>query len=251
MSARLAATIMIFRQHSTGPQVLLLKRSRQVGFFPSAWVFPGGRVDDNDTDFPTRGQVDGLDNTAFAVAAVREAFEEAGIWLGEGIPSTALRDALNARQGTLPIDGSLVANLDLIRQWSWWITPDTEPKRYDTRFFLCQIPLDESLEIIPDASETVEARWLTPSEAVKLHEQDELFMAPPTYLTLLEIQDLATVEEIWHHADSRVIEPIQPVHDKSVTPMQICLPTHPNHPSQTPFVGCASVTLRKLHWVRL
>ena len=185
-----------------------------------------------------------------AVAAVRLAFEEAVICLGEGIPSTALRDALNARQGTLPIDGSLVANLDLIRQWSWWITPDTEPKRYDTRFFLCQIPLDESLEIIPDASETVEARWLTPSEAVKLHEQDELFMAPPTYLTLLEIQDLATVEEIWHHADSRSIEAIQPVHDKSVTPMRVGYLPIQNHPSQTPFVGCASVTLRKLHWVR-
>ena len=50
MSLRPAATVMIFRQSDTGPEVLLLQRSRQVGFFPSAWVFPGGRVDDTDAD---------------------------------------------------------------------------------------------------------------------------------------------------------------------------------------------------------
>ena len=52
MSLRPAATVMIFRQAPSGPEVLLLQRSRQVGFFPSAWVFPGGRVDDTDSLFP-------------------------------------------------------------------------------------------------------------------------------------------------------------------------------------------------------
>ena len=136
MSLRPAATVMVFRQSDTGPEVLLLQRSRQVGFFPSAWVFPGGRVDDADVDFPVLGSVEGV-NAAFGVAAVRETFEEAGIWLGEGTPSQELRDALNSRTGKLPLDGSLRADLTQLRQWSWWITPDTEPKRYDTRFFVC------------------------------------------------------------------------------------------------------------------
>lgn len=250
MSLRFAATVMIFRQHPTGPQVLLLKRSRQVGFFPSAWVFPGGRVDESDAHFPTIGSVMGLDDVSFAVAAVRETFEEAGIWLGSGTPSADLRAALNQRTGRLPLDGSLVADLDQIRQWSWWITPDTEPKRYDTRFFLCTVPYDPTQEIVPDASETVEARWLTPAEAIRLHLADELFMAPPTYLTLLDLQDFATATEIWHHASERVIQAIQPVHDKTVQPMEICLPTHPNHPEIEPFVGCRSVRLNNLHWER-
>ncbi len=249
MSLRPAATIMIFRQSPNGPEVLLLQRSRQVGFFPSAWVFPGGRVDETDADFPVIGSVLGVDN-AFGVAAVREAFEEAGLWLGEGVPSQDLRDGLNNRTGKLPLDGSLKADLRQIRQWSWWITPDTEPKRYDTRFFVCTVPYDPEVEVIPDASETVEARWLTPTEAVSLHESDQLFMAPPTYLTLLDLVEFATVDAIWVTASSQTVEPIQPVHDKSVKPMQICLPTHPKHTKQTPDLGCQSVTLDGLHWVR-
>ena len=249
MSLRPAATVMIFRQSPKGPEVLLLQRSRQVGFFPSAWVFPGGRVDDTDADFPVIGAVDGVDN-AFGVAAVREAFEEAGIWLGEGIPNNALRDALNNRTGKLPLDGSLKADLSQIRQWSWWITPDTEPKRYDTRFFVCIVPYEPDVEIIPDASETVEARWLTPAESIRLHEADELFMAPPTYLTLLEMCEFTNVGDIWEHANTQAVEAIQPIHDKTVKPMEICLPTHPNHPLSSPDLGCMSVSLDGLHWVR-
>ena len=249
MSLRPAATVMIFRQSDTGPEVLLLQRSRQVGFFPSAWVFPGGRVDDTDVDFPVLGSVGGVADS-FGVAAVREAFEEAGIWLGEGTPSPNLRDALNNRTGKLPLDGSLKADLTQIRQWSWWITPDTEPKRYDTRFFVCIVPYDPGIEIVPDASETVEACWLTPTDATRLHLTDELFMAPPTYLTLLDMCHFTTTEEIWRQAAIQSVEPIQPVHDKTVKPMEICLPTHPNHPSKTPNLGCVSVSLNGLHWER-
>lgn len=249
MSLRPAATTMIFRQSPNGPEVLLLQRSRQVGFFPSAWVFPGGRVDATDADFPVRGSVDGVE-ACFGVAAVREAFEEAGLWLGEGTPSEDLRDALNERTGQLPLDGSLKADLTLIRQWSWWITPDTEPKRYDTRFFVCVVPYEPDVEIVPDSSETVKAKWLTPLEAIRLHEADGLFMAPPTYLTLLEMQEFTSALEIWEAAAKQEVLPIQPIHDKSVTPMQICLPTHPMHPKKEPNLGCVSVTLEGLHWVR-
>jgi 8-oxo-dGTP pyrophosphatase MutT (NUDIX family) len=249
MSLRPAATTMIFRQSPNGPEVLLLQRSRQLGFFPSAWVFPGGRVDSTDADFPVLGSVEGVENR-FGVAAVREAFEEAGLWLGEGTPSADLRDALNQRTGQLPLDGSLKADLTLIRQWSWWITPDTEPKRYDTRFFVCVVPYEPDVEIVPDASETVEAKWLTPAGAVRLHEADGLFMAPPTYLTLLDMQDFTSTHEVWEAAAEQEVLPIQPIHDKSVKPMQICLPTHPLHPNKEPNLGCVSVTLDGLHWVR-
>ena len=62
---------------------------------------------------------------------------------------------------------------------------------------LCVVPYEPDVDIIPDASETVEARWLTPTEAIRLHEEDELFMAPPTYLTLLDMCHFTTTDEIW------------------------------------------------------
>ena len=53
--AKPAATVMVLRQGAKEPELILLKRSRKVGFFPSAWVFPGGRVDDLDSEFPSIG----------------------------------------------------------------------------------------------------------------------------------------------------------------------------------------------------
>lgn len=251
MTAKLAATVMIFREVEGTPQILMMKRSRQVGFFPSAWVFPGGRVDQADHDFPFEGEVSGLNEKAFAVAAIRETFEEAGLWLGKGIPHPDLRDQLNQRSLSLPMDGSLVADLSRVRQWSWWITPDTEPKRYDTRFFVCCLAEDEASLATPDQSETTEARWFSLAEALDLHHQGNLFMAPPTYLTLLDLAKWTSMQEIWEQAQNREVQAIQPIHDRSVSPMEIGFPGHPKHPSSEKMLDCIGVRLENQRWVLL
>ena len=70
---RPAATVIIVRDGVSGPEILMLRRSRRAGFFPNAWVFPGGRVDAADADVPTVGDVRGapIEDRAFAVAALR------------------------------------------------------------------------------------------------------------------------------------------------------------------------------------
>ena len=205
-------------------------------------------MDNTDSLFPCQGTTVGLDDLSFAVAAVRECFEEAGVWLGKGTPSEALRAQLHSRDGTLPTDGSLVADLDRIRQWSWWITPDTEPKRYDTRFFVCCLDPSEQVHATQDDYETVEVCWITPSKAVERHEAGEMFMAPPTYLTLLELQHLVNVEAVWEMAKDRVILPIQPIHDKRDGALHILLPTHDKHPSKEPDLGGTKVVYQEGRW---
>jgi recombination protein RecT len=248
MSIRLAATILVCRQNHDSPEILMVKRSRKAGFFPNAWVFPGGRVDDSDSLFPSSGKIDGLEDPAFAVAAIRECFEEAGVWLGGGTPDASLRKILNDRTGCLPNDGSLLADLDRIRQWSWWITPDTEPKRYDTRFFVCCLKTDECVEASQDEKETVEFCWIAASDAVNRHRTGHMFMAPPTYITLLELQYCTDVEEIWKLASKRKILPIQPVHKKNKGSLTILLPTHVEHPKNEPDVGGKKIVLEDGVW---
>ena len=128
-TARPAATVMILRDTATGPEVLMLKRSGRAGFFPNAWVFPGGRVDDADGQAQTRGEALGLhfEDRAFGVAAIRETFEEAGVWLGDSPPSQPFRDALNNRSATLADAPDVVADLGRLAMWSWWITPRMSP----------------------------------------------------------------------------------------------------------------------------
>lgn len=244
--AKPAATVMVLRQGVKEPELILLKRSRKVGFFPSAWVFPGGRVDALDSTFPSYGR--GIEDIGkeFAVAAVRECFEEAGFWLGKGRPEANLRGMLNRREGYLPLDGSLVADLDQMRQWSWWITPETEPKRYDTRFFLCCV--DDEQEISHDNEEAVESCWISPRIAAEKHEAGEMFMAPPTYITLLELMSFRHVEEIWEVAGNRNIAPIQPTHFKGNGELEIRFPGHREHPISEQVLEWEKALLRNGRW---
>jgi len=185
--ARPAATIVVLRPASRGPEILMLRRSARAGFFPHAWVFPGGRVDAADAQVPVSGAIEGLPDAerAFAVAAIRECFEESGVWLGGGTPSLTLRDALNAREATLLDAPGLVADLRCLSWISWWITPEVEPKRFDTRFFLTVLQEGAGEEARHDAVETVSSVWITARAALARHAaRDDFFLAPPTFRTL-------------------------------------------------------------------
>jgi 8-oxo-dGTP pyrophosphatase MutT (NUDIX family) len=57
---RPAATIVLLRESSGGTEVLLMRRNRNAGFVPGAYVFPGGRVDGSDATPPVLDLVEGL-----------------------------------------------------------------------------------------------------------------------------------------------------------------------------------------------
>ena len=150
MSLRRATTIILVRDGEAGLEVFLVQRHRRSGFLPSAWVFPGGRVDRSDYDVGTTGG-EGLitrmglpvdDARAHLVAGVRETFEESGVWLGDGGLPEAMRAPL--ARGELRLSELLerhgaAVNLSRVELWSWWITPEAEPRRYDTRFLVARI----------------------------------------------------------------------------------------------------------------
>jgi 8-oxo-dGTP pyrophosphatase MutT (NUDIX family) len=62
-----AATVVVLRDGAQGPELYLVKRSREVDFMAGAYVFPGGRLDASDA--------------SLEACAVRETFEEAGLRL--------------------------------------------------------------------------------------------------------------------------------------------------------------------------
>lgn len=250
---RPAATVVVLRPGADGPEVLLLQRSQKSGFFPHAWVFPGGRVDAADATAPTEGRIDGLpgDARAFAVAAVRECFEEAGVWLGHGAPPDDLRDRLNARDATLADAPMLVADLERLEQWAWWITPEAEPKRYDTRFFVTAVTLDEVAHAAHDSRETVDSRWLRPADALAA---GDVFLAPPTFRTLEELAALVAetagdLVALMTRARDRAVTPIQPKLERSETgAVTIILPGDPAHPSEQPAPGPKRIVWRGQGW---
>ncbi len=103
---RPAATTLIVRDGDDGVEVLMVRRSPSASFMPGAYVFPGGAVDAADGAEPALARLDepaaalqrrigtvthvGDAAAAFAVAALRETFEECGLWLGiDTLPDAA------------------------------------------------------------------------------------------------------------------------------------------------------------------
>ena len=220
--AKPAATIALLRDSPSRMEVLLLKRDRNASFVPGAYVFPGGRVDPADWTKQTLASIDGLTTEtaatrlglvgtsppaiAYYIAALREAFEETGILVGVGpnaqAPPTAaasvevevLRNGL--MEGSVSfnealkhlscrIDGSSIEYL------AHWITPEREPRRFDTRFFAARVQTDA--EPIFDPREMTEARWLSPKEALARNQGGTLPMIFPTIDTLQRLADYTTV----------------------------------------------------------
>lgn len=256
---RQAATVVLLRgAPGGGLQTLLLKRSQRAGFFPHAWVFPGGRVDPADAAVARgeggpglRGEVGRLPPGArpHAVAAARECFEEAGVWLGPGTPPDSLRAGLNDRSATL-LDAppGFLIDLDRVHWWAWWITPEAEPKRYDTHFFVAEVSADEAAQAAHDEIETVDTAWVDVRRAVRRREPEAFFLAPPTFRTLEELAAHDTVESVLRAASQRPRHPIQPRLERSEAGISIILPGDPEHPSPAPAPGPSRIVWRGDGW---
>ena len=177
-----AATTIVLRGDPF--EVLLMRRHERSTFVPGSWVFPGGAVEDGDRK---AAKAMGLGEDILSVmkiSAVRELFVETGIW-----PAAAPDDLpkrretlLHAGDGFADLFSKYPVDLDRLVWTARWITPSGVRKRYDTYFFLAQVP--ENAEATPDEREGVEVVWLTPGAALDRHRRGELPMVFPTMKNL-------------------------------------------------------------------
>ncbi len=218
-----AATLILVRDSRQGPQVLMQQRNPNAVFVGGAWVFPGGKLDDNDSagfwqdliaDFSEEQAFQTLDLAhasspynadqvhphearapiqtkalAYWVAALREAFEEAGLLLVQESISQEQRDQWRADllQGRLTWQELFAANaltpaVAPLHYLSRWVTPPANPRRYDTRFFITKAPPDQDLT--HEDFEAIETRWLRPAEALQANRDGKMELILPTLVTL-------------------------------------------------------------------
>lgn len=172
---RQAATVILLRGGELALEVLLVKRTEQARFMGGVWVFPGGALDRAD-----EANVDG-NGGAHRVAAARELREEAGV--------------------LLPDPARLV-------EFSRWITPAQVSVRFDTRFFLAELP--DGAEPVVDGQECVDLGWFTPQGALDAHTHEEIALVFPTIKHLQQLSEFATAAELLAHAAQREVLPVQP-----------------------------------------
>jgi 8-oxo-dGTP pyrophosphatase MutT (NUDIX family) len=208
---RNAATVVLLRPSSSGPEVYLLRRQASMAFAAGMCVFPGGGVDprDFDADVAWAGPppsawasslgTDEATARALVCAAVRETFEESGVLLAGTSPSSVVSDttgedweadrvALESRSMSFTAflaSRGLVVRTDLLGAWSGWLTPVFEPRRYRTWFFVAALPDGQVTRDV--SSESSAVTWLGAQDAAARVDAGELLMLPPTYLTCLEV----------------------------------------------------------------
>ncbi len=227
-----AATVILVRQHRAEFQVYLLKRHARSGFMAGHYVFPGGILDPDDWRFDVwKDHVD-LEGTglasqlggsltpeeivAYGVAAIRELFEEAGIFLARRLNQSEQdwSRILRLRSSTklakdwflnLVISEGWTLTLSAMSRWSHWITPVLMKRRYDTRFFLASVPPGQRCK--PDNLEITRGIWISPQEALAGNITGQIPLSPPTIVTLQEISKYATLKELKQEAQTRIWRP--------------------------------------------
>ncbi len=176
---RNAATIIVLRDRQENPKILMGQRGAKAAFMPNKFVFPGGAVDQEDSEISLYSQAPELCRKrlkedadpslvdALAVAAVRELWEETGQILGHPgtWDSTPPEDWQSfAETGHLPAASALQFVFRAI-------TPPGRPRRFDARFFLLDA---NELQSDPDdfgqaCDELSHLQWIPLKEARKFN----------------------------------------------------------------------------------
>ncbi len=209
-----------------GIEVYLMRRSARSSFVPDAYVFPGGAVDLGDRSPRALAQLIGAPEGVapeLAVAVLRELFEEAGVLFvcrADGRPAdlgaadrAPLRRRLRAGTALAELldERGLALDARPLIYYSNWITPPTEPLRFDAHFFVARAPAGQ--EPSADAYEVHDGRWLAPDAALAQAERGELSMVFPTVRHLERLARYATVAQLEAAARGRRVVAVMPEDD--------------------------------------
>jgi 8-oxo-dGTP pyrophosphatase MutT (NUDIX family) len=171
VTPRQAASVIVLRGGGESLEVLLVRRTPKARFMGGVWVFPGGAVDAQE----------GAGDSAHRAAAIRELREEAAI--------------------TVEDPAGLV-------KFSRWITPKEVAIRFDTHFFLAELP--EGQVAVIDGEECVDLGWFSPEDALAAYAEQQIVLVFPTIKHLEQLREFSSVAELLDYAAGRDVLPIEP-----------------------------------------
>lgn len=230
--AKPSATVMLLRPGQTGPEVFVLRRAATMAFAADMLAFPGGGVDARDADpgvpwagpspreWAARLHTEVTEARELVIAAAREVFEECGVLLAGPDQHTVVADLTDPawdeeRKALLTRDQSfaellvrreLVLRTDLLGLRAHWITPECEPKRYSTRFFVARLPEGQVAD--DRSSEAAVVRWASPQILLAEHDAGQHLMLPPTRVMVEQLARARSLEEALAAADE--VWPVMP-----------------------------------------
>jgi len=254
---RPAATVVVLRDSSAGPEVFMVRRHADTAFMGGAHVFPGGRVDQADRGGDA-AWCDGIahaaaqlpdlaaaDAVAYHVAAARELFEEAGVLLARDAAGafvslagaadharlkqdrTTVHDGTTTLRAVIEREGLRLA-LDTLILFAHWVTPPIDTRQFDTRFFMTRVPPHQAPA--HDDTETTHSVWTTPAGAIAQAQAGAIVLPPPTWSTIRELEPFASVDDALGWARRRRVVSRQPLMLEQDGVRMLLAPGDPLHP---------------------
>jgi 8-oxo-dGTP pyrophosphatase MutT (NUDIX family) len=253
-----AATVLLLRDGARGLEVYLVRRSREVDFMAGAHVFPGGRLDRDDSSPSACALLSAAASSlrerlgealppalaaGLYVAAIRETFEEAGVLLGRLAAGWSREDARHA-VATGAQFTTLVERIDAaaLEPWVRWITPEVSPRRFDARFFLARAP--EAQEPRVDGREATEGLWITPAAALERWLGGDMLLPPATAKSLDALAGFGGVDDALAAARRRPPPVMMPHVWSEDGRAYISLPGDPRHPVREDTLGGSILRLQ-------
>ncbi|MGB3686639.1 MAG: NUDIX hydrolase [Ornithinimicrobium sp.] len=233
---RLSASALLLRETATGLEVFAQRRVPQMAFAPGMLVYPGGAVDPRDGEgeidweriSPARSVdqwahllgADPAQTRLILFAVTRELFEECGVLIAGPDQHTVLddlsdprwqrhREALLNRSVSFAkvlVAEGLTLRTDLLAPVGHWITPECEPRRYDTYFFAATLPVGQHAD--GRTTEAVTAGWVEAAEALQEHRAGPGTMMPPTQVLAETVADATDLKSYFARPHS--MQPVLP-----------------------------------------
>jgi 8-oxo-dGTP pyrophosphatase MutT (NUDIX family) len=232
-----AASVILVRNEGESVEALLLRKHADLAFAGGTWVFPGGKVEAADGSDDARLLCGGhgtvsvprsgsrSDMLPFVAAACRETFEECGVLIARHADGTSCRpeiaDALQRFRAEIADSPDtfvrllnahdLVVDSDRFVFWAHWITPAAATKRFDTRFFITEMPDGQTVRC--DSAEATELHWLDLASFEEMP-SEALVPAPATRCSLADlaasVREHGSFEYVLSAERERSVPPIMP-----------------------------------------
>jgi 8-oxo-dGTP pyrophosphatase MutT (NUDIX family) len=245
-----AATIILLTEAAGELAVFMQERHPDNKAFSSMLVFPGGKLDAADGAAAWRQHCHSCEDTdneqlAHQVAAIREAFEESGVLLARNSDSDQLVTGEQVKALAVfrqRVQAGELAFIDFVRQqhlvlacdrldyYAHWITPKFESRRFDTRFFLAQVPAAQKQLLAHDGHEAVDSLWISPAAAVADAHAGRRKLIFPTIRNLERLAQYTTVAQVQSACAATTVQPIEPRVDRREDGVYVRIPADAGYP---------------------
>ena len=232
---KIASTVILLRERESDLEsdddcefeVFMAKRHKNARFMSEHHVFPGGSIDEQDLTKESSARIVGIDESVINnlkevcvypsnlwVIAIRELFEEAGVLIATDKTGMSLgkiedkpkklkkyQKKLQKKRITMTdvlTKEDLFYSANNLNYFGRIITPKLSPIRFDTQFFLCKFPKNQSINLFND--ELTESLWGSPRQLLKQFKKREIKLIFPQYSTLQRLQEFKTIQEVFENS---------------------------------------------------